>query len=35
MRKLLHTLFAMFRSNRSYDGSKLCTAGLANKIAAA
>jgi transposase len=24
MRKLLHALFAMFRSNQSYDGSKLC-----------
>ena len=24
MRKLLHALFAMFRSNQRYDGSKLC-----------
>ena len=24
MRKLLHALFAMFRSDHSYDGSKLC-----------
>ena len=24
MRKLLHALFAMFRSSQSYDGSKLC-----------
>jgi transposase len=24
MRKLLHALFAMFRSNQPYDGSKLC-----------
>ena len=24
MRKLLHALFAMFRTNRPYDGSKLC-----------
>jgi len=24
MRKLLHALFAMFRTNQSYDGSKLC-----------
>ena len=26
MRKLLHALFAMFRTNQSYDGSKLCRA---------
>jgi transposase len=25
MRKLLHALFAMFRSNQPYDGSKLCS----------
>ena len=24
MRKLLHGLFAMFRSNQSYNGAKLC-----------
>ena len=24
MRKLLHALFAMFRANQPYDGSKLC-----------
>lgn len=28
MRKLLHALFAMFRSNQSYDGSKLCPIAL-------
>jgi transposase len=27
MRKLLHALFAMFRTNRPYDGSKLCALG--------
>ena len=26
MRKLLHALFAMFRTNQRYDGSKLCCA---------
>jgi hypothetical protein len=26
MRKLLHALFAMFRTNQPYDGSKLCCA---------
>ena len=25
MRKLLHALFAMFRANQPYDGSKLCS----------
>jgi transposase len=34
MRKLLHALFAMFRSNQSYDGSKLCPIELTNKFAA-
>ena len=34
MRKLLHALFAMFRSNQSYDGSKLCSIELAAKAAA-
>ena len=29
MRKLLHALFAMFRTNQSYDGSKLCAVDLA------
>jgi len=29
MRKLLHAFFAMFRSNQTYDGAKLCPAGLA------
>ena len=29
MRKLLHALFAMFRSNQPYDGSKLCAVDLA------
>lgn len=29
MRKLLHALFAMFRSNQTYDGAKLCSAELA------
>ena len=28
MRKLLHALFAMFRSNQPYDGSKLCCASV-------
>ncbi len=27
MRKLLHALFAMFRSNQAYDGAKLCSQG--------
>ena len=35
MRKLLHALFAMFRSNSSYDGSKLCPIALTPSIAAA
>jgi transposase len=26
MRKLLHALFALFRTNQPYDGSKLCAA---------
>ena len=35
MRKLLHALFAMFRSNQPYDGSKLCPIELrANQKAA-
>ena len=29
MRKLLHALFAMFRTNQPYDGSKLCAVDLA------
>jgi transposase len=28
MRKLLHALFAMFRSNQIYDGARLCSAEL-------
>jgi len=28
MRKLLHALFAMFRTNQPYDGSKLCASEL-------
>jgi len=34
MRKLLHALFAMFRSNQSYEGSKLCFIELSTKVAA-
>jgi transposase len=34
MRKLLHALFAMFRSNQPYDGSKLCPIELMTKVAA-
>jgi transposase len=34
MRKLLHALFAMFRSNQSYDGSKLCPIELVYKLTA-
>lgn len=34
MRKLLHALFAMFRSNQSYDGSKLCSIELPATLAA-
>jgi len=35
MRKLLHTLFAMFRTNQPYDGSKLCAVDvLGNTVAA-
>jgi transposase len=35
MRKLLHALFAMFRTNQPYDGSKLCAPHLAvNAVAA-
>ncbi len=34
MRKLLHGVFAMFRSNQSYDGAKLC-GGSVVKVAAA
>jgi DeoR/GlpR family transcriptional regulator of sugar metabolism len=34
MRKLLHALFAMFRSNSSYDGSKLCPITNAVNISA-
>ena len=34
MRKLLHAFFAMFRSDHSYDGSKLCLAEVAsNRVA--
>jgi len=34
MRKLLHALFAMFRTNQPCDGSKLCAVALAvNTIA--
>jgi hypothetical protein len=29
MRKLLHALFAMFRSDHFYDGSKLCLVEVA------
>jgi transposase len=29
MRKLIHALFAMFRTNQAYDGAKLCSAELA------
>jgi transposase len=35
MRKLLHALFAMFRNNQPYDGSKLCAVDLAGKTVAA
>jgi hypothetical protein len=35
MRKLLHALFAMFRTNQPYDGSKLCAADPAVKAVAA
>jgi transposase len=35
MRKLLHALFAMFRTNQAYDGSKLCAVNLAVNAAAA
>jgi len=34
MRKLLHALFAMFRFNQSYDGSKLCPIELTTNVAA-
>jgi len=34
MRKLLHALFAMFRSNQSYEGSKLCPLEFTTKAAA-
>ena len=34
MRKLLHALFAMFRTNQLYDGSKLCAAEVPGTIAA-
>jgi transposase len=34
MRKLLHALFAMFHSNQSYDGSKLCPLELTSNAAA-
>jgi transposase len=33
MRKLLHALFAMFRANQPYDGSKLCPMELVTKVA--
>jgi transposase len=32
MRKLLHAFFAMFRSNHSYDGSKLCPVALTSEM---
>lgn len=35
MRKLLHALFAMFRTNQSYDGSKLCAAEVPGNTTAA
>jgi hypothetical protein len=28
MRKLIHAMFAMFRTNQAYDGAKLCSAEL-------
>ena len=34
MRKLLHALFAMFRSNQTYDGARLCPLELATGLAA-
>lgn len=34
MRKLLHALFAMFRFNQSFDGSKLCPIRLVTNLAA-
>ena len=34
MRKLLHAFFAMFRSDHSYDGSKLCPVALAPDMGA-
>jgi transposase len=34
MRKLLHAFFAMFRSDHSYDGSKLCPVELASHTVA-
>jgi transposase len=34
MRKLLHALFAMFRTNRPYDGSKLCALSPIDKAIA-
>src|ERR1700756_863032 len=34
MRKLLHAFFAMFRSDHSYDGSKLCLVEVASNPAA-
>jgi len=34
MRKLLHNLFAMFRTNQPYDGSKLCAVNPAVNAAA-
>ena len=34
MRKLLHAFFAMFRSDHSYDGSKLCPVALASDMGA-
>jgi hypothetical protein len=33
MRKLLHAFFAMFRSDHSYNGSRLCPLELADPIA--
>jgi hypothetical protein len=34
MRKLPHALFAMFRSNQSYNGPKLCPIEFITKAAA-
>jgi hypothetical protein len=34
MRKLLHALFAMFRTNQPYDASKLCALNLSARAVA-